>query len=563
MQFNSLSRAWLGLAVFGLWSACTGQVPRDVAGGPDDPNGLGGAGGTGAGAPAIGGAGSTPNACDTGAPPPAALRRLTPRQYASTVKSLLAVDVPLGDLLPEPKTFGFEGFAQNQVASVGLAEQWDAVAETVAAKASQDLNKLLGCDPNTDANCLRGFVQTLSERAFRRPLNAEQLGKHVSFVDAAKMTAGAQEAVRMYVAALLQSPSFLYQRESFVDDGRGHVRPDDWAMASRLSYLLWGDMPDANLFAAARAKSLGTESQVRAQAQRMLNDPRTRSQAKHFFEQWLEYDTLPGLSKDTATYPTFTPKLAELFRQQLERDVEFAMFEQKNTLSQLFLSGQTFMNAELAAFYGANAPSAAGFALVKWPAGERQGVLTSGGMMAAHGHPNQSSPIMRGKFMRERLLCQPLPSPPNDIEIMPPIVRPGATTRERFSDHKSDTRCASCHGLIDPVGFLFEHYDGMGAHRTKDQGLDVNASGELTSTEDLDGTYNSVMPLLPKLAASREVTSCVATQWFRFTFGREAGESDACAVAKLTQSLQGTGGDFKQLLVELSVQLLATKGVAQ
>lgn len=166
--------------------------------------------------------------------------------------------------------------------------------------------------------------------------------------------------------------------------------------------------------------------------------------------------------------------------------------------------------------------------------------------------PDQSSPVHRGKFVRERLLCQTLPPPPNDVEIVPPEVEPGVTTRERFRQHREDLACAGCHKMMDPIGLGFEHYDAIGLWRDTDQGLPVDATGEIVASRDADGPFDGAVELAHKLAASDEVRQCVVTQWFRFGYGRAEQDDDQCTLAQLNQAFAGAGYNIKALLVALT-----------
>src|SRR5262249_15310942 len=147
--------------------------------------------------------------------------------------------------------------------------------------------------------------------------------------------------------------------------------------------------------------------------------------------------------------------------------------------------------------------------------------------------PNQSSPVHRGKFVRERLLCQTLPPPPANIVITPPAVRAGVSTRERFTEHSASDFCAQCHHLMDPIGFGFEHYDAMGLWRSTDQGQPVDADGEILDSTDADGPFTGAVELGKRLAASDQVRQCFATQWFRFAYGRGETADDACSLARI------------------------------
>ena len=172
--------------------------------------------------------------------------------------------------------------------------------------------------------------------------------------------------------------------------------------------------------------------------------------------------------------------------------------------------------------------------------------------MALYAKPNQSSPVHRGKFVREQLFCQTLPPPPANIVITPPVVKPGVSTRERFIEHSAKSFCAECHHLMDPIGFGFEHYDGVGRYRTKDQGMPVDASGEIYDSVDADGPFDGVVELGKRLAGSDQVRQCFATEWFRFGYGRAEGPDDACSLARIEKAFSTSGNNVKSLLVALT-----------
>jgi hypothetical protein len=210
------------------------------------------------------------------------------------------------------------------------------------------------------------------------------------------------------------------------------------------------------------------------------------------------------------------------------------------------------MNADVAAFYGVPGPAVAEFQRVDLDPNQRAGLLTQPSILAVNAHADQTSPVHRGKFVRERLLCEPIAPPPPDVKAVPPAVDPNATTRERFAQHDKDPACAYCHKLMDPIGFGFEHYDAMGTWRDLEQGLPIDASGEITSSKDVDGTFDGAIQLAERLSTSEEVRACVVTQWFQYGHGRPNTKDDACTIQKLQTSFADAGYDIKELLVALT-----------
>jgi hypothetical protein len=181
---------------------------------------------------------------------------------------------------------------------------------------------------------------------------------------------------------------------------------------------------------------------------------------------------------------------------------------------------------------------------------QRAGVLTQASVLAEKSGPDQSSPILRGVFVREQMFCQPLPLPPASVDAKPPELNPKMTTKERFAAHRKDPSCETCHSLIDAVGFGLEKYDATGAFRSSENGKAIDATGELIDT-DVDGKFDGAIELAQKMVASKDVETCMATNWFTFGFGRAAGKVDACTTETLSTAFAASGGDIRQLLLTM------------
>ncbi len=356
---------------------------------------------------------------------------------------------------------------------------------------------------------------------------------------------------------MLQSPFFLYHVEFGREDPEapaGLRALDDYELASRLSYFLWNSMPDDTLFAAAKAGELTTEDGLRAQVDRMLADPKAQDAITEFHLQWMGVDEIEGLEKDGATFPDFTSELAVAMKEDTATFAAKIILEGDAKVETLLTADYTFTgDPQLLALYGATLPSGwvAGDP-VPLPAGQRAGLLTQPSILAQHSHANQTSPVHRGVLVRQNLLCQVLPPPPPDVDNVPPDPDPNATTRERFDQHTSDPTCAGCHALIDPIGFGLENFDGIGAFRTMEGDLPVDASGELVST-DVDGPFDGGVELAQRLAHSALVQECVTRQWFRFAFGRGETKDDACTMESLLGTFEESGHDVRVLLREIAL----------
>jgi len=513
--------------------------------------------GTGGNGPATG---TTSPLCQTGAGPspgPSYVRRLTRLEYSNTVRDLLGDTSGVADHFPaEEIRLGFDNNASALTVSPVLAEQYLLAAETIATNAVEaSWSRLVPCDPAGPAGadaCATQFIATFGEAAYRRPLDADDTAALT-----AAFTAGAatdfKTGVRLVIETALQSPRFLYRVEfgALPAGAQTVVKLDDWEMASRLSYLLWHTMPDAELMAGARLGSLSSPENIIAEAQRMLLDPRAHTVVADFNAQWLRLGEIGAIEKDAAVFPRFSPSIAGLMREEIDRFLDDAIWNPDGgDLATLFTAPYTFVNGALATYYGV--PGVTGTAFVKTPVDgvTRGGLLTQGGLLSLLGKANQTSPVHRGKFVREQLLCTELPPPPANLTIKPPDLSTTLTTRQRFEQHAADGSCSTCHRLMDPIGLGFESFDGAGLYRDTENGQPVDDSGQLTDS-DVDGPFHGVVELGGKLAASSQVRACVAAKWFRYGYGRGETDADGCSLASIEARFAGGGYKVRDLLAAL------------
>lgn len=537
--------ASLSLAAFALVAAaaCTGVIEA-----PGASNGSSAGSGGGTKSAALN---CKPGTIRPGAAP---LRRLTNAEYDNTVRDLLGdTSQPGRQFTPDAQSLGFDNNADAQSVSQLLAEQYETAAQALSTKAVENVPALMGCDPVSGGEpCVRGFVESFGARAYRRPLATPEVDRLVGFYTTMRTEYGVNDGVRLMLQAMLQSPHFLYRIElGGTPAGGDAVRLSPHELATRLSYFLWATMPDDELFAAADAGQLSTQEQIATQARRMLDDPKARDSIRSFFRQWLFLDRMDSLAKDATLYPEFKPALGPLMRQETQQFVDHVMFEGDRRLHTLLRADFSFMNAELASFYGEGAaPAGSGFQKVSLDPKRRSGLLTHAGLLALHAHTNQTSLVERGKFVLEQLLCQDLPPPPQDLVVVPPDPDPNSTTRERFEAHVADPACAGCHLKTDSIGFAFEHYDAAGRWRDTENGLAIDSKGALYDT-DVDGEVKDAIELAEKLASSEQVMACAVNTWFRYGHGRAQSEDDACSLEQARKVFQSSGGDLRELIVAL------------
>jgi hypothetical protein len=265
-----------------------------------------------------------------------------------------------------------------------------------------------------------------------------------------------------------------------------------------------------------------------------------------FVTEWWELGELETIQKDERLFRAWSTDTPSALLEETERFLGEA-WSTTPSLERLFTSPVTYLDPTLADFYGLPIPAQDGFTRTQLTASRASGLFTQGSFLATHAKANQTSPVHRGKFVRARLLCDPPPPPPPNIVVKPPAVDPRLPTRERFSQHAEDPSCAGCHELMDPIGFAFEHYDAVGRYRESDAGEPVDARGSLVGT-DVDGDVDGVQELALRLLESDQVRHCVATQWFRYAFGRSESEEDTCALDSLNEELARGDGDLLALL---------------
>lgn len=487
-------------------------------------------------------------------------RLMTRLEYDNTVRDLLGeTGRPAARRLPaENEVLGFDNNATFHRATPVLVEGYLALAEEVAARAvAERWDDIVPCDVVREGatTCGARFVHRFGRRAFRRPLTREELDAFNALIAEVKPRDGFEAAVRLTVQAFLQSPQFLYRLDEVTETDDGTPRPlDSYALASRLAYFLWASMPDDALLEVAQRGGLDTPEGVEAEVRRMLRDPRVQGAVRHFHRQWLGLAALDDLVKDGAgAHPGGLAGLREGLRESLHAFLERAFADEEDALAALFASPTLFLDAALGPLYGVEAGLGEAFTEVGFPETERAGLLTQPALLAKLAHADQTSPIRRGVFVRERILCQPLPPPPPDVVVEPPDPDPSATTRERFAEHTENASCQGCHVLIDPVGFGFEGYDELGRLRTEENGRPVDDSGELVGPPDspITGPFRGAAELSRRLAESEAVRRCLVTHWFRYAMARGEQRADACTIDHLTDTF-ARGGTFESLLVAVA-----------
>ncbi|HYJ11402.1 MAG TPA: DUF1592 domain-containing protein, partial [Polyangiaceae bacterium] len=394
------------------------------------------------------------------------------------------------------------------------------------------------------------FISDFGRKAFRRPLTeAEQTAFNAIYV-AGKEGATHVAGLKAVIEMALQSPQFLYRVELGVPvAGLAVARPSSSEMATRLSYLLWGSQPDPRLLDVAAADGLTTAEQVKAQAELMLQDDKARNVVRYFTNTLYGIAGLAGLERNAEMFPTFTPALGPLFREETELFIADVVWKGAGDFATLFNAPYTFVNGPLAAFYGLPNVTGDAFQRVERDATRRLGLLTHASVLAATTPGSRNNPVVRGKFIFEELFCGHVPSPPVGLNVTEPPADPTRTTRERFTVHRDMDACRGCHTMLDPIGFGLENFDGVGLWRDVENGKPVDATGEIPEDVDVKGPFNGPVELAKKIASSEDARNCFASKYLSFAYGRVAGEQDACSRQQLETAFRESGGNVKALLL--------------
>jgi len=499
---------------------------------------------------------SSARCASTPEPGPATVRRLTRFEWDNSVRDLLGDDSQVAkSFVQEEVAYGFANNAEALSVSPVLAEQYMDAAETVADTAVARLDKILPCDPVAigENACAFTFIDRFAARAYRRPATADEIKRLRAVYDKARVDGDFATGIRWVIEVILQSPQFLYRIEpSIAETPQAKVvAVTGYEMASRLSYFLWGTSPDDVLLAAAQTGHLLSETDIAAQAKRMIADPRARQSVANFHAQWLQLDAIDTANKSSEVFPEFDDHVRRSLKRETELFVE-SVFWGDGRLETLMTAPYTFVDERLAIFYGYAMPNTTAFLKAYFPRGRRGGLLTQGAILAVHAKANQTSPVARGKFVRERILCHELTPPPPTVDTTPPVVDPSKTTRERFAMHTKNSMCAGCHKYTDPIGFAFEHYDAVGRYRETENGLAIDSTATLTDTLDVDGPIDGAIDLGSRLARSEQVRACVVKQWFRYAYGRKETDADTCTLATLNKRFAAKNHDMRELLVALT-----------
>ena len=473
------------------------------------------------------------------------LRRLNRVEYDNTVAALLGTATKPASGFPADDVL--EGFDTLGIAlsfSPLLAEQAEQaatalVAELMARKPTDPVRmRILPCEPTAAnaATCLPNVLGPFMKSAFRRPVSSAEVAEMVTFAtDFAKASKDPAQGLAGALTAILLAPDFLYHVELGEKGDDDSLSPHE--LASRLSYFLWSTMPDAELTELADKGTLKDPAVLREQLGRMLDDPKVRALSDNFAGQWLSVRELSVISPDPDKFPAFTEALRGSMGQ--ETQLFFTELVAKNqALSTLLLSDFTFANDALAKHYGLKGGTKT-FSKLPLTGAPRFGLLTQETFLTVTSYPDTTSPVKRGNWVLEQILCDAPPPPPPNIPVLQvPSKTSGKTLREAQEEHRSSPACNGCHVQMDPIGLAFETYDAVGAFRTMDNGSAIDASGSLIGV----GEFRDAKELVTLIANDPRFPRCVLQHMLTYAIGRPfSSRASKDYIAQLAEPLQKSG----------------------
>lgn len=535
---GTTNRALLGL-VFGgalFLAGCTALLS-----GGNEGTGNGGAGGV-----------------DRPPPPYAApagpLRRLTRTQFRNALFDLTGLEVDIASLDAD----SFDGDlaavgASTVVTSSRGVELYHAAVEELVERlfaVPSSREAFVGCAPAAanDA-CTAGFLERFARRAWRRPASTEELTQLAGVATvAATELSDPVEGVRWATVAILESPNFLYRPELGEATPDGAYRLTAFEVATRVAFLVWNAPPDDALLDAAASGRLGTPEGLIAEVDRLLAAPQGREAASAFAEDFMRLDRVVTQPKDGELFPEYGPALQSAMVRDMREVWALVAFDDDASMLEVFSTKRAFVNAELAALYGLDATgldSTTFRAMTLPPEAPRLGILGKPGFLSQFANQKEGSPTLRGKFIREALLCEHVSPPPEAValEIPESINGVPSTKRDRLALHRSSPGCAGCHALMDPLGLPLETYDAIGRYRTTEQGLPIDSSGEFDGVPVADATELGVVT-----SESDKVAECIVRKFYSYAVGHEERDVDATVIDALTTSFAESGHHLRSLV---------------
>jgi hypothetical protein len=466
---------------------------------------------------------------------PPAMRRLSNDQYRNTIADIFGPQITVaGQADPLTRTDGLLAIGARavRVTPAGL-EKFYGLGKSIAQQVVAPENRAgeFPCTPEVvagpDAGCARQFFSKVGRLLYRRPLTAGELEVAVTAAnEGAQQTGDFYRGIALSLANMLTTPQFLFVVDELEPDPAhpGMQRLTGYAKAARLSYLLWNSTPGEALLGAAERGELQTDRGLRKAVDRMMASPRLEAGVRAFLDDFLRFDQFETLEKDSVIYPAFTVAVIDDAREQVLRTAIDLLLVRNGDYRDLFTTQRTFVTGALARIYHVpvSRPTGGAWSAYEFPAGDpRAGLITEIGFAALASHPGRSSPTLRGRAIREELLCQKVPDPPGNVDFskFEAADTLGKTARQRLTAHRTDPACSGCHQIMDPIGLGLENLDGVGQFRTSENGAPIDPSGEL------DGRHFADAKSLGKaIHDDPAAASCVVERLASYALGRKTDD---------------------------------------
>ena len=496
------------------------------------------------------------------------VRRLSPEQYRHAIADIFGDSIQIGGRFePDVRYEGLlaVGAAHVSVTNAGF-EQYDAIGRNIAEQVINPKQRdvLLPCKPadakKPDDACAQKFLSTAGRLLYRRALTTEELASRVKIArDSATKISDFYEGLSIALSTLLQSSNFLFVRQDVEPDPNhaGQVRPTGYTKATQLSLFFWNSVPDEELLAAAESGALQTKKGLEQQIDRMLHSPRLEQGVRAFFFDMLGFEEFENLDKDKTIYPKFTADILRDSGEQTLRTIVNVLLTNSGDYRDIFTTRKTFLTESLAAIYRVPfVTKARNGAPTHWDTQEyaendpRNGILSQISFVALHAHPGRSSPTIRGKALREMLLCQPVPPPPGNVDFTVVQDTNNAkyrTTRDRLEAHRTNPVCAGCHKLIDPMGLALENFDADGSFRLTENNVKINTTGML------DGVaFDDASGLAKAVHDNPNATQCLVRRLYAFSLGRSPTAEEAPVLTYLQNSFAANGYRVPDLMRKIA-----------
>jgi len=476
------------------------------------------------------------------------VRRLSADEYDRTIRDLLHDESsPARTALPADVIDPFDNDFTQQEPTAILVTGVEALANDVASRFVADSARrslVVGCTlpAPDDAVCLHKFIVEFGRRAIRRPLTLDEIDPLMALGTLFATSEGDfWEGIDVVLRVFLQHPEFIYRVEKGTRTAEeGVYRLDDFEVATRLSYFVWGTTPDDRLLDMAEAGLLRDSAMIGRIASEMLEDPRALERTDRFHAMWMGYWALPH-----------DPDLTAAMRLETRRLLEEVIYIEQSSWLDVFTMNGTWIDDDLAGHYDLQPPGSDEPMWVRYDGTTRQGILSHGSFLSVAGKFGDTSPTQRGKLIRTRLMCQPVAPPPPDVNVDEPPEDPTSDCKfDAYASHRVvGTSCKDCHDALDPVGFGLENYDQAGVYREHDND---HPECTIAGDGDVDGaTFNGPAGLADILIESETITDCVVQQMYRFAMGHEAQDIDRPLVTSLAQRFPASGYRFDQLMLDL------------